>query len=160
MSNFAIYPFHFGFFKIEYDKDIVIAIKKLDSSSFDSITNKTLEKKSFLTDTVYSQINEYLDGSRKTFNFPYELRGTEFQKKVWTELCKIPYGETRTYKDIAVAIGNPKASRAVGMANNKNPIIIAVPCHRVIGANGSLTGYAGGLGMKAALLSLEATGTL
>ena len=113
-----------------------------------------------MTDTVYSQINEYLDGSRKTFNFPYELRGTEFQKKVWTELCKIPYGETRTYKDIAVAIGNPKASRAVGMANNKNPIIIAVPCHRVIGANGSLTGYAGGLGMKAALLSLEATGTL
>lgn len=74
---------------------------------------------------------------------------------MWQELCKIPYGETRTYGEIAAAIGNPKAARAVGMANNKNPIIIAVPCHRVIGANGKLVGYAGGLDMKRDLLRLE-----
>ena len=98
---------------------------------------------------------EYLDGKRKEFDFPYKMIGTEFQKKVWHALTKIPYGETRTYKEIATAVGNPKASRAVGMANNRNPIFIVVPCHRVIGANGKLVGYAGGLDMKDALLSLE-----
>lgn len=84
-----------------------------------------------------------------------ELKGTEFQKKVWKQLTYIPYGETRTYKEIAVAIGNPKASRAVGMANNKNPITIVVPCHRVVGSNGKMVGYAGGLDMKKKLLDLE-----
>ena len=98
---------------------------------------------------------EYLEGKRKVFDFPYEFHGTEFQKKVWKKLCDIPYGETRTYKDIAIAIGNPKACRAVGMSNNKNPITIAVPCHRVIGANGKLVGYAGGIEMKKKLLEIE-----
>lgn len=87
---------------------------------------------------------EYLNGKRKTFDIKYEINGTEFQKKVWEELTHIPYGETSTYKEIAVAVGNPKASRAVGMANNKNPISIVVPCHRVIGSDGKLVGYAGG----------------
>lgn len=108
-----------------------------------------------MTDLVYGQVTEYLEGRRRAFTFPYELRGTEFQKRVWQELCKIPYGETRTYGDIAAAIRKPGAARAVGMANNRNPIIIAVPCHRVIGAGGKLVGYAGGLDMKRALLELE-----
>ncbi|MCC8169988.1 MAG: methylated-DNA--[protein]-cysteine S-methyltransferase, partial [Oscillospiraceae bacterium] len=81
--------------------------------------------------------------------------GTDFQRRVWSELLKIPYGETRSYGQIAASIGNPKASRAVGSANNKNPIAIVIPCHRVIGANGSLTGYAGGLDIKSFLLETE-----
>lgn len=98
---------------------------------------------------------EYLNEKRTSFDFAYKLIGTEFEKKVWEQLLSIPYGETRTYKEIATAIGNPKASRAVGMANNKNPITIVVPCHRVIGTNGKMVGYAGGLDMKKALLNLE-----
>ena len=86
---------------------------------------------------------------------PCVPQGTDFQKRVWEALIQIPYGETRTYKEIAAAAGNPKASRAVGMANNRNPIPIIIPCHRVIGTNGSLTGYAGGLKVKEYLLKLE-----
>ena len=101
------------------------------------------------------QLSEYLKGERKTFDLPLNPKGTDFQKCVWRALCDIPYGETRTYKQIAEAIGNPKAVRAVGMANNRNPITIIVPCHRVIGANGKLVGYGGGLEMKEILLRLE-----
>ena len=102
-----------------------------------------------------AQLQEYFSGTRKTFTFPMELRGTPFQISVWTALAKIPYGHTASYLDIARAIGNEKAVRAVGMACSRNPIWIAVPCHRVIGANRKLTGYAGGLSMKDALLKLE-----
>ena len=101
------------------------------------------------------QLSEYLKGERKTFDLPLNPKGTDFQKCVWRALCDIPYGETRTYKQIAEAIGNPKAVRAVGMANNRNPITIIVPCHRVIGTNGKLVGYGGGLEMKEFLLRLE-----
>ena len=101
------------------------------------------------------QLSEYLKGERKTFDLPLNPKGTDFQKCVWRALCDIPYGETRTYKQIAEAIGNPKAVRAVGMANNRNPITIIVPCHRVIGANGKLVGYGGGREMKEFLLRLE-----
>ena len=101
------------------------------------------------------QLNEYLNGSRTQFQLPLNPQGTEFQKKVWNALCNIPYGETRSYKQVAEAIGNPKASRAIGMANNKNPIMIFIPCHRVIGSNGKLVGYAGGLDMKEKLLQIE-----
>ena len=101
------------------------------------------------------QLSEYLKGERKTFDLPLNPKGTNFQKCVWRALCDIPYGETRTYKQIAEAISNPKAVRAVGMANNRNPITIIVPCHRVIGANGKLVGYGGGLEMKEFLLRLE-----
>lgn len=102
-----------------------------------------------------AQITEYLDGKRRTFDLPLAPHGTDFQLNVWNTLQKIPYGETRSYKQIAEAIGNPKAVRAVGMANNRNPIPIIIPCHRVIGADNSLTGYAGGLGLKQKLLELE-----
>lgn len=101
------------------------------------------------------QMQEYFAGKRKAFTFPMSPRGTAFQKAVWDELLKIPYGTTATYGQIAAAVGNPKAARAVGMACNRNPIWIAVPCHRVVGANGALVGYALGTGMKRALLDFE-----
>jgi methylated-DNA-[protein]-cysteine S-methyltransferase len=101
------------------------------------------------------QLSEYFDGRRRIFDLPLDPRGTAFQKSVWSALQDIPYGETRSYKDIACAVGNPKACRAVGMANNKNPIAVIIPCHRVIGADGTLVGYGGGLDIKQALLDLE-----
>jgi methylated-DNA-[protein]-cysteine S-methyltransferase len=102
-----------------------------------------------------TQIVEYLSGKRKQFTVPIMLHGTEFQLAVWKALQSIPYGETRSYKEIAALIGRPKALRAVGMANNRNPVSIIVPCHRVIGSDGSLTGYGGGLPLKQHLLELE-----
>ena len=104
---------------------------------------------------AHRQITEYLKGERKVFDLPIRLRGTDFQQQVWTALLDIPYGETRSYKQIAEAIGNPKGMRAVGMANNRNPLLIVVPCHRVIGANGSMVGYGEGVEMKEFLLRLE-----
>lgn len=113
------------------------------------------EKETELIKKTYKQIDEYLSGKRKTFDIPIKFKGTEFQNKVWKELTKIPYGETRSYKQIAEGIGNPKACRAVGTANHNNPIAIIVPCHRVIGANNKLVGYAGGLCTKEKLLEIE-----
>lgn len=104
---------------------------------------------------AFEELEEYFQGKRREFDLPLNPAGTEFQKKVWEALRTIPYGETRSYGEIAVQVGNPKAFRAVGMANHKNPIAIMVPCHRVIGKNGSLTGYAGGLDFKKKLLELE-----
>ena len=101
------------------------------------------------------QLEEYFAGNRKQFDLPLAPKGTDFQKRVWKALTDIPYGETRTYGKIAAAVGNPKAARAVGMANNKNPIGIIVPCHRVVGADGKLVGYAGGMEKKEWLLNLE-----
>jgi len=104
------------------------------------------------------QLTLYFAGRLETFSVPLDFTGTEFQKKVWTALTTIPFGETRSYRDIAEQIGNPKAVRAVGAANGRNPISIIAPCHRVIGANGKLTGFAGGLEAKALLLKLESGG--
>jgi len=101
------------------------------------------------------QFGEYFKGKRKSFNLPLTMSGTDFQMKVWNALKKIPYGKTISYGELAAMIGNPKACRAVGMANNRNPIAIIVPCHRVIGSDGSLTGYGGGLKLKSLLLELE-----
>ncbi|WP_409479673.1 methylated-DNA--[protein]-cysteine S-methyltransferase [Pseudobdellovibrio sp. HCB154] len=101
------------------------------------------------------QINEYLAGKRKTFDIPLKLEGTAFQKRVWAELLKIPYGTTKSYKEIAVSLKNPNACRAVGTANGRNPISLIVPCHRVINEGGKLGGYAGGLPIKKLLLTLE-----
>lgn len=101
------------------------------------------------------QLLEYLHGQRREFDLPLKPQGTPFQRKVWTALQEIPYGQVRSYRDIALASDCPKGFRAVGMANNRNPIPIIIPCHRVIGANGSLVGYAGGLELKQALLALE-----
>lgn len=108
------------------------------------------------TDAV-SQLEDYFNGSRTGFDIEMELIGTEFQRRVWAALQTIPYGETRSYGQIAEAIGSPGASRAVGLANGRNPIGIIVPCHRVIGSTGRLTGYGGGLDRKQLLLSLEKT---
>ena len=101
------------------------------------------------------QLKEYFEGKRLSFDLPLKMEGTEFQLKVWNALLQIPFGETRSYKEIAVAVGNPLGSRAIGNANNKNKISIIVPCHRVIGANGKLVGYEGGLDVKEKLLNLE-----
>jgi methylated-DNA-[protein]-cysteine S-methyltransferase len=104
---------------------------------------------------IVKQLSEYFDGKRTRFELPLDVEGTPFQKSVWNELLRIPYGETRSYGDIAKALGKPAAARAVGMANHNNPVAIVIPCHRVVGQNGSLTGYAGGLGLKEQLLSIE-----
>lgn len=105
---------------------------------------------------VRDQLAEYFGGGRRDFALPLHASGTAFQQRVWKTLMEIPYGETASYRDVAEQLGSPDAVRAVGMANSKNPIAIVVPCHRVIGANGSLTGYAGGLENKRWLLSHEA----
>src|ERR1700733_487033 len=104
------------------------------------------------------ELNEYFSRKRKTFSVPLDMRGTHFQKQVWEALLAIPFGETRSYAQIANQIGNPKATRAVGAANGQNPIPIIIPCHRVIGANGKLTGFGGGLEIKDQLLALEGCG--
>jgi O-6-methylguanine DNA methyltransferase len=101
------------------------------------------------------ELDEYFAGRRRVFSFPLDLRGTHFQLQCWRALLDIPYGETRSYRDIALAIGHPHAFRAVGMSNNRNPIAIVVPCHRVIASDGSLCGYGGGLDIKRRLLDLE-----
>jgi len=101
------------------------------------------------------QLDAYFAGELREFDLPLDMQGTDFQKLVWRQLCRIPYGETRSYSDIAASIHAPKAVRAVGAANGRNPIPIVVPCHRVIGAGGSLVGYGGGLPLKRLLLDLE-----
>lgn len=105
------------------------------------------------------QLDEYFQGKRTTFSLPFKLTGTPFQLAAWKELQNIPYGKTTSYKEIAQKINKPKAYRAVGMANNKNPLPIIIPCHRVIGSNGKLIGYAGGLNLKNYLLELEKSHT-
>ena len=104
---------------------------------------------------VATQLDEYFRGERTSFDLDLDLRGTDFQQRVWRELQNIPYGGTASYGEIAARIGNPKACRAVGMANRRNPIPIIIPCHRVIGRDGSLTGFGGGLDVKERLLALE-----
>jgi methylated-DNA-[protein]-cysteine S-methyltransferase len=108
-----------------------------------------------LTNQTYKELLEYFCGDRKDFSVPFSLHGTDFQNKVWLALLDIPYGETKTYGEIAKIVGLSRGARAVGLACNRNPIAILVPCHRVIGANGNLTGYAGGLNIKRSLLDIE-----
>ena len=148
MIAYAYYEYRFGCLRIGYTDSAVVSV--------DLASERKSGTASELSDLAFAQISEYLDGRRCRFELPLEPDGTGFQKRVWRALCDIPYGETRSYKDIAAAIGAPKAYRAVGMANHHNPIAIIIPCHRVIGADGSLTGYAGGLDLKRALLELEA----
>ena len=124
------------------------------------ITNKELPQDMQLCETpllkeAARQLKSYFAGELKEFSLPLEPSGTDFMRQVWSALCEIPFGKTATYGEIAQRIGRPKAARAVGLANNRNPIPIFIPCHRVIGADGSLTGYAGGLDMKKKLLDLE-----
>jgi methylated-DNA-[protein]-cysteine S-methyltransferase len=112
------------------------------------------EKHSILIDTA-GQLSEYFDSRRRRFSIPLDMRGTPFQKDVWNALLRIPFGDTRSYQQLANQLGNPLATRAVGAANGRNPISIIVPCHRVIASSGRLTGFAGGLEVKARLLELE-----
>ena len=148
MKGTAVYHSPFGKMQLDWEDGAVTALRLARDGICEGTPNE-------LTARVFRQLDEYFSGTRRTFDFPCRLRGTPFQQRVWAALRDIPYGETRTYGDIARAIGQPKAARAVGMANNRNPIYIATPCHRVIGADGSLVGYGGGLAMKAALLELE-----
>jgi methylated-DNA-[protein]-cysteine S-methyltransferase len=117
------------------------------------------EKNNPVLAEVERQLNEYFAGQRTDFELELDFAGTEFQKKVWRALLTIPFGETRSYSEIAVQIGNARAVRAVGAANGKNPISIVAPCHRVLGKSGALTGFAGGLGAKKLLLALEGSDT-
>lgn len=140
-----------GILRYKIMNEKLIALNKVDI-----IDDKVRSKfKSELAIKIETQLKEYFNGNRKIFDIPLEMNGTEFQKKVWNALLEIPYGETKTYKDIAIAIGNEKACRAVGMANNKNDIMIIIPCHRVIGANNKLVGYYYGIEMKEKLLDIE-----
>ena len=133
---------------ISADENFLLSVQFVNHNFIENKENKIIKQ-------TIKQLDEYFNGKRKKFELPLNPKGTEFQKKVWLQLMNIPYGKTATYKDIATLIGNTNASRAVGNANNKNPIAIIIPCHRVIGSNNKLTGYAGGLDKKEKLLNLE-----
>ncbi|MCK9349334.1 MAG: methylated-DNA--[protein]-cysteine S-methyltransferase [Sphaerochaeta sp.] len=150
MSNlsFTTYESPIGTLYLTSNQDALLGV------SFISEIREEQESSPVL-DMAMQQLDAYFNGKLQQFTVPFELQGTAFQKTVWEALCTIPYATVVSYQDIAIAIGNPKAVRAVGMANNKNPISIIIPCHRVIGKQGSLTGYAGGLDKKQWLLSHE-----
>ncbi len=135
--------------KIESDRQVIKAIRFVKEVGQVSDFQPELIKRAI------HQLNGFFEGSLKNFHLPLAPEGTDFQKKVWQLLCTIPYGKTRTYAEIARQLGDPKVIRAAASANGKNPIAIIIPCHRVIGTNGSLTGYAGGLENKRLLLALE-----
>ena len=147
MVQYAACPSPFGTIVIGWEKDGVVSLRLGEEITY--------PVSSSVSELAITQLQEYFSGTRKDFTFPVVLKGTPFQVSVWNALSQIPYGQMATYKDIAKAIGNEKAVRAVGMACNRNPIWIAIPCHRVVGANRKLTGYAGGLSMKEALLNHE-----
>ena len=153
---YKIYDFEIGELAIceENGKIVLVNVVKT-KEDIEEMAKNSIQKETSLIKNTKQQLDEYFAGKRKKFDIPIKLDGTDFQIKVWKELLKIPYGETCSYLDIAKRIGNPKASRAVGMANNKNKIIIIVPCHRVIGSNKKLVGYACGLDVKEKLLELE-----
>ncbi|MDD6055443.1 MAG: methylated-DNA--[protein]-cysteine S-methyltransferase [Helicobacter sp.] len=127
----------------------ILSVEFLDSTNFE------IPPPSALTKEAIKQLQEYFLKKRKSFNLPLKMQGSPFQKSVWESLLKIPYGSTKSYKDIAISINNKNASRAVGSANNKNKIAIFIPCHRAISANGKINGYAAGVDKKRFLLELE-----
>ncbi|MDF2840847.1 MAG: methylated-DNA--[protein]-cysteine S-methyltransferase [Clostridia bacterium] len=146
----AYYKSPIGFVELISDEDSLLALsfveeaEKMDMQTAPGVLKLALE-----------QIDEYFQGKRNVFDIKLNAKGTEFQQKVWQRLIEVPYGKTACYGDIAAAVGNGKASRAVGGANNKNKIAIIIPCHRIVGADGSMTGYAGGLWRKEWLLQHE-----
>lgn len=158
MKYIYYYNFPIGQLGIAEDGNGItdIFFKREDRDLKDSLEECETE----LIQKAKQQLDEYFAGTRREFSLPLSLKGTEFQIKDWEALCTIPYGETRSYKEIAIQIGNSKACRAVGLANNRNPVLIVVPCHRVIGHNGKLVGYGGGLDVKEKLLNLEKNGSL
>lgn len=149
ITVFAIYHFPCGTFRLEEEGGCITSLTTVLSLPTDYGTP------SRLTDELARQMEEYFQGNRKRFDIPYILHGTSFQKKIWAALEQIPYGQTRSYGEIAQSVGSPRAYRAVGMANHRNPVMLLVPCHRVIGADGSLGGYAGGTALKQYFLELE-----
>lgn len=149
MKEIIYYDSICGILKIEIENNHLISLKKVDKKEKDLNLNSSTSKKTI------KQLDEYFSGERKSFDISILPKGTEFQKNVWNQLIKIPYGETKSYKEVATSLGDSKKARAVGMANNKNPIGIIIPCHRVIGSDGKLIGYAGGIKMKETLLNLE-----
>lgn len=136
------------FYDIEYQEDSLLSLLDSQKKQID------LHGDAFARE-IQSQLMDYENKALKTFNLKYLFKGTDFQKKVWNALTEIPYGETLSYQELAIKIGHPKAARAVGQACNRNPIGIIVPCHRVIGSDHRLTGYAGGLELKEKLLIHE-----
>jgi methylated-DNA-[protein]-cysteine S-methyltransferase len=153
MQHSVIVPFSCG--KPRFNMFIEERDKRITQIHFCGAGSRERVNPSALISEAVKQLTEYFSGTRKIFDLPVHPAGTEFQQKVWNELLRIPYGQTVSYGQIAANIANPKASRAVGGANHCNPVSVVIPCHRVIGANGQLTGYGGGLEMKKMLLDLE-----
>ncbi len=151
MKSVYYYQTDLGIIGIADDGEAITEVFFANDESQDD----TPQKETRLIQQAARQLIEYLKGQRRKFDLPLRLMGTEMQQEVWQALLTIPYGQTRSYKQIAEQIGRPRAYRAVGMANNRNPVAIIVPCHRVIGADGSLVGYGGGLHIKEHLLKLE-----
>ena len=148
MSDFVYLNSPIGWLRLTANEH---ALERID---FSEEPGTTATRSEILQEAV-RQLNEYFSGSRLTFDLPLHLQGTPFQQQVWSALLQVPYGQTASYKDIAQAIGKPRAVRAVGMANGRNPIPIIVPCHRIIGADGQLVGYSSGLWRKEWLLKHE-----
>lgn len=148
MIRHGVYPCPLGALVIGYTECKIVSVKLVSETNLP-------HRPSPLSDFAAGQIMEYFLGDRKDFDLPIGATGTPFQTAVWRQIRNIPYGQTRTYGQIAAILGKPKASRAVGQAVNRNPLWIVIPCHRVVGKNGSLTGYAGGLDMKHQLLMME-----
>jgi len=146
-------------YQIKVESPLGILILKSDGQAVTEISfseeDQEIQNSCAVLESCQEQLNDYFAGKLVSFDLPLKPEGTEFQQKVWTELLKIPYGETITYMELAVRLGDIKAIRAVGTANGRNPIAIIIPCHRVIGAGNKLTGYAGGIWRKKALLELE-----
>ena len=153
MKSVFFYDYPVGGIGIAEDNGVITRVAFAGNDK--NIFNGFAEAETTLIKKAAAQLSEYFTGKRKKFVLPLAPVGTEFQRSVWRALQTVPYGETRSYGDIAALIGNPKASRAVGMANNRNPIVVIIPCHRIIGYDGSLTGYGGGLNVKQYLLDLE-----
>ena len=149
MSNYKLLSTPIGLLKIVEEDGFITEVYPVNKNAIVNGQDSELLKK------ACKQLEEYFCGNRKYFDLPIRQHATIFENQVWNELRKIPYGQTRTYQEIAVAIGNPKAARAVGQANNKNRIIIIVPCHRVVNKNGTSGGFACGIQMKNYLLHFE-----
>lgn len=154
-SNTMEFKTNIGIIQITEEDGKIIRLSLLKDAADTAAFADGMGEETPVLNKARKQILEFFDGKRKCFDLPLNPKGTEFQKNVWNALLQIPYGEVKSYKDIACMIGNPKGCRAVGMANNRNPIPIIIPCHRVIGSNGSLVGYAYGLDIKEKLLALE-----
>jgi methylated-DNA-[protein]-cysteine S-methyltransferase len=144
---------------VSSEKGLAAILFRVDDPSLAALTPLVERPNDPILLETEQQLGQYFDGARKEFTVPLDFHGTEFQRSVWKALLSIPFGETRSYGQIARQVGKPSASRAVGAANGRNPISIIAPCHRVIGSSGKLTGYGGGLDAKEMLLSLEAKGS-